>query len=91
MPLSLRPWEKDLVPIVQEAGWMPGPIWIDAKNLPPAWVRSLGRPSHRESLYYLHYPGPWISLPQNYISEKRNVCIFYVFIAIYVSGGVASL
>ena len=27
---------KDPVPIVQEAGWAPGPIWIDAENLAPS-------------------------------------------------------
>ena len=26
---------KDLVPIVQEAGWAPGPVWTGAENLPP--------------------------------------------------------
>ena len=26
---------KDPVPIVQEAGWAPGPVWIGAENLPP--------------------------------------------------------
>jgi hypothetical protein len=24
---------KDPVPIVQEAGWAPGPVWIGAENL----------------------------------------------------------
>ena len=27
--------EKDLVPIVQEAGWAPGPVWTEAENLSP--------------------------------------------------------
>ena len=27
------PREKDRVPIVQEAGWVPGPIWMGAENL----------------------------------------------------------
>ena len=27
--------EKDPVPIVQEAGWAPGPVWISAENLAP--------------------------------------------------------
>ena len=27
--------EKDPVPILQEAGWAPGPVWIDAQNLAP--------------------------------------------------------
>ena len=26
---------KDLVPIVQEAGWASGPVWIGAENLAP--------------------------------------------------------
>jgi len=26
---------KDRVPIVQEAGWAPGPIWIGAEHLAP--------------------------------------------------------
>jgi hypothetical protein len=34
---------KDPVPIVQEAGWAPGPVWIGAENLAP----------HRDSI-----PGP---------------------------------
>jgi hypothetical protein len=25
----------DLVPIVQEAGWAPGPVWTGAENLDP--------------------------------------------------------
>ena len=33
---------KDLVPIVQEAGWAPGPVWTDGKSRP-----------HRDSI-----PGP---------------------------------
>ena len=28
----LYPW-KDPVPIVQEAGWAPGPVWTGAENL----------------------------------------------------------
>jgi len=26
---------KDPVPIVQKAGWAPGPVWIGAENLAP--------------------------------------------------------
>jgi len=26
---------KEPVPIVQEAGWVPGPVWTGAENLPP--------------------------------------------------------
>ena len=31
---------KDPVPIVQEAGWAPGPVWKDAENLAPIAIRA---------------------------------------------------
>jgi hypothetical protein len=34
---------KDLLPIVQEVGWAPGPVWTCAKNLAPAGIRSPDR------------------------------------------------
>ena len=33
-PASLNP-EKNTLPIVQEAGWVPGPAWKGAENLAP--------------------------------------------------------
>jgi len=30
---------KDSVPIVQEVGWAPGPVWTSAKNLAPTGIR----------------------------------------------------
>ena len=48
---------KDPVPIVQEAGWAPGPIWIGVENLAPTGIRSPDRPARSESLYRLRYPG----------------------------------
>ena len=38
--VSVTPWPlftpgKDPVPIVQEAGWAPGPVWTGAANLAP--------------------------------------------------------
>ena len=46
---------KDPVPIVQEVGWAPGPVWTGGKSLPhrdsipdrPARSQSLYRPSYR--------------------------------------------
>jgi hypothetical protein len=35
---------KDLVPIVQEAGWAPGPVWMAGKFCPTG-IRSPGRPA----------------------------------------------
>ena len=48
---------KDPVPIVQEAGWAPGPVWTGAENLAPIGIRSPDRPARSESLYRLSYPG----------------------------------
>ena len=49
---------NDLVPIVQEAGGAPGPVWTGAENLASTWFRSPNRPARSESLYLLSYPGP---------------------------------
>ena len=40
MRVSVTPWPpftpgKNPVPIVQEAGWAPGPVWTGAENLAP--------------------------------------------------------
>jgi hypothetical protein len=41
---------KDPVPIVQEAGWTPGPVWTCSKNLTPTGIRSPDRPARSQSL-----------------------------------------
>ena len=46
---------KDPVPIVQEAGWAPGPVWMGGKSRPTG-IRSLDRPARSQSLYRLSYP-----------------------------------
>jgi hypothetical protein len=49
---------KEAVPIVEEAGWAPGPVWRDAENLALTGIRSPDRPAPSESLHRLRYPGP---------------------------------
>ena len=46
---------KDPVPIVQEAGWAPGPVWTGRKSR-PHWDSILDRPARSQSLYQLSYP-----------------------------------
>ena len=46
---------KDPVPIVQETGWTPGPVWTGAENLAPTGIRSPDRPARSQSLYRLSY------------------------------------
>jgi hypothetical protein len=56
MPRPLFAPGKNPVPIVQEAGWAPGPVWTGAETLAPTGIRSLDRPARSQSLYRLRYP-----------------------------------
>ena len=56
MPRLLFTPGKDPVPIVQEAGWAPGPVWTGAENLDPTGIRSPDHPACSQSLYRLRYP-----------------------------------
>jgi len=57
---TLRPFltpGKEPVPIVQEAGWTPGPVWTGGKSRPHRdSIPDL--PARSQSLYWLSYPGP---------------------------------
>ena len=55
MPRPLFTPGTDPVPIVQEAGWAPGPVWTDAENLAPSGIGSPKRPARSHSLYRLRY------------------------------------
>ena len=46
---------KDPVPILQEAGWAPGPVWTGGKFLPHR-DSIPDRPVRSQSLYRLSYP-----------------------------------
>ena len=65
-PAALYPG-KDPVPVVQEAGWAPGPVWTGAENLAPTGIRSPHRPARSQSLYRL--PGPY-SVPVDHIFSE---------------------
>ena len=55
MPRPLFTRGKDPAPIVQEAGWAPGPVRTGAENLTPTGFRSPDRPARSQSLYRLRY------------------------------------
>jgi len=55
-PRSLFTPGKDPVPIVQEAGWAPGPVWNGAEYFALTGIRSPDRPARSQSLYRLSYP-----------------------------------
>ena len=56
---------KDLVPIVQEAGWAPGPVWTGVENLAPTGIQSLDRPPSSQSLYRLRCPAHMHAMSMN--------------------------
>jgi hypothetical protein len=47
---------KDSVPIAQEAGWTPGPVWTSAENLAPTGILSPDRPARSQLLYRVGPP-----------------------------------
>ena len=51
---------KDPVPILQEAGWAPGPAWTGGKSRPHR-DSIPGRPARSQSLYRLSYPAHLLS------------------------------
>ena len=51
-PRPRTPW-NDPVPLTQEAGWAPGPVWTGEENLAPTVFRSPDRPVRSQSLYWL--------------------------------------
>jgi len=44
---------KEQVPILEEAGWAPGPVWMDGKSQ-PHWDSIPDHPAHSQSLYWLN-------------------------------------
>jgi hypothetical protein len=42
-----------LVPVVEEDGWVPGPVWTGAENLTATGVRSPDSPARSKALYRL--------------------------------------
>ena len=56
--------ERALVPIVEQAGWAPGPVWTNIetiKSLPPTRVQITDHPGSSNLLYKL-YAAPIISV-----------------------------
>ena len=43
--LAALPHGRDPIPILQEAGWAPGPIWTGADNLALTGIRSPDHPA----------------------------------------------
>jgi hypothetical protein len=65
-PRPLYP-RKDPAPIVQEAGWAPGPVWTCVKNLASTGIRSPDRPARSQSLYRLRKVISYVELVRRFV------------------------
>jgi hypothetical protein len=63
MPRSLFIPKKVPVLIVQEAEWVPEPVWTGAENLAHTGIRSPDPRDHTQSLYRLRYLPTLAGLP----------------------------
>jgi hypothetical protein len=71
-PRPLYPQENP-IPLVQEAGWASGPVWMCAKNLALTGIRSPDCPTCIQLLYRLNYPAEVFS--RNGGKSIERVCI----------------
>ena len=66
---------KDPVPILQQAGWAPGPVWTGGKSRPHQ-DSILDRPARSQSLYRLSYPAHNRNEYQEYfLGRKSGRCV----------------
>ena len=84
-PADLTPG-KGPVPIVQEAGWAPGPVWIGAENLAPHRDSIPDLPARSESLYRLRYP----ALPIKHTTKTKEMVYAFSGIRTYNHGNQAA-
>jgi len=66
---------KDLVPIIQEAGWAPEPVWTGAENLALTGIQSPDGPARSQSLYRLSYPAHSMVKIRPYLGNIMPSCI----------------
>ena len=75
---------KEPVPIVQVAGWAPGPVWKGAKSRPTG-IQSPDRPARSQSLYRLSYPAhpKHVEVDEIYILRISCASRWFFFTQLY--------
>jgi hypothetical protein len=63
---------KDPVPIVQEDGWAPGPVWTGAENLAPTGIRYSDRPARSSVAIPTELPGPQVGYLLELYQDARS-------------------
>jgi len=74
-PAALYPG-RDPVPILQEAGWAPGPVWTGGKSRPHR-DSILDRPAHSSVAIPTELPGP-------HTHTHTHTLYMYIYIYVYV-------
>jgi hypothetical protein len=74
-PRPPYPQERDLVPVVLDAGWAPGlaPTGIIGWTLGPGKLAVNGIPARSKLLYRLSYPSPQPSLCENQNGNVKEI------------------
>jgi len=88
--VSSTPWPhftpgRDPVPIVQEAGWAPGPVWTDGKICPHR-DSIPDRPSRSQSLYRLSYRAHKLQVDSSLLQHKIHNRNYSNIITYFPSG-----
>jgi hypothetical protein len=68
---------QDPVPIVQEDGWAPAPVWTGAENLAHTGIRSPDRLARSQSLYRTSYPAH-AKFEEKYQINLQESCVLYI-------------
>jgi hypothetical protein len=82
-PCHFTPGKKPPVPIVEETGWTPEPVWTKWRKfltLLGLELRPLGLPARSQSLYRLSYPGSRAKL-----GTGTNLALIYSYINVTLS------
>ena len=75
---------KDPVPILQEAGWAPGPVWTGGKSCPHR-DSIPDRPARSQSLYRLSYPAHLYSIVEGRIFIEELILGIFALLGCYSS------
>jgi len=78
---------KDPVSTVQEAGWVPGPVWTGAENIAPTGIRSPDRPARSSVAMPTELHGPQTVLHTRFLFVLKHFLGSVIWLANVLSTG----
>jgi hypothetical protein len=78
---------KNPVPILQEAGWAPGPVWTGAENLVTTGIRSPDRPARSSVAIPTELSGPYTCIYiyiLHYLLHVKYILLYIIYILICI-------